>query len=936
MLTFYDCFRGNAEQRPGSIAAEIQQRDRVESYTYVELRRMAESIGCWLTEHHVERGSRAAILADNHPLWFAAYLGIVAAGAVVVPLDTALHPDQAAKLLKDSGSSRLFCDRKHLALAQAAVADATIGIVILDGVIAGGEVSTAKAGQTQAAEADHPPFRAQIETSLDSIFAAGPGNFAPAASAEDDPAALLYTSGTTADPKGVMLSHDNLMGEVRAALGWAPLGPSDSVLGVLPLFHVLAQITNFVVPLAVGARVVLLENLNSTELLRALSERKITALSVVPQFFYVIHERIFKEIAGRGRLARLAVRALMAITRLGRRIGVNPGKIFFRRIHGIFGENMLYLLSAGSRFDPQIARDFHALGIDVMQAYGLTETTAAAFATPPGKIVIGSVGTPLTGVQAEIVAPEFDETIGRQVGEIVIRGALVMKGYWNQPEATAAVLRDGWLHTGDLGYFDAGGNLFITGRKKEVIILSNGKNIYPEEVEAHYLKSPFIKEICVLGLEARAGDPASERLHAVVIPDFDVLKQRKIVNAKEVLRFDIEELSIQLPSTKRIGSYEIWQKDLPRTTTRKIKRFAVEREVRANRINELNTAASGPEKPIGAEDSAWLQQPDVQRALAVVRESCKIIPQLVRPDANLELDLGLDSIQRVEMVAALERELGARAEESQLSQVYTVRQLVDVIRAGAERSEPRPSHSPDGGWSKILEGETADPDVLALAQPRRTAGKFWFLLNRVLALIAYGPFHLRAEGLEKIPLQGPFLICPNHQSVLDAAIMKSLLPWPVFREVFFVGTSEIFGTGFSRIAARWQRIIVVDPDANLIPAMRAGAFGLRHSRVLVLYPEGERSIDGQPKTFKKGAAILSIHLHAPIVPVAIEGFHDAWPRGRRFPRLARLQIRFGDPIHPPVESAASGPAYEKLTSELRAQVVAMWEELRSRSGGESS
>ncbi len=166
------------------------------------------------------------------------------------------------------------------------------------------------------------------------------------------------------------------------------------------------------------------------------------------------------------------------------------------------------------------------------------------------------------------------------VGEIAIRGAIVMKGYWNRPQATAEVLRDGWLYTGDLGYFDSGGNLFITGRRKEVIVLANGKNIYPEEVEAHYLHAQYIKEICVMALEARPGDSRSERLHAVVVPNFERLRERKIVNSKEAIRFDIEALSHKIASTKRLGSYDIWQEDLPRTTTRKLKRYQIEQKVR--------------------------------------------------------------------------------------------------------------------------------------------------------------------------------------------------------------------------------------------------------------------------------------------------------------------------------------------------------------------
>src|SRR5947208_16413974 len=367
---------------------------------------------------------------------------------------------------------------------------------------------------------------------------------------------------------------------------------------------------NLLLPLVKGARVVHLETLNTTELLRALQERDITAFAVVPQFFYLIHERIFKEVSQRGKVARSVLRALMNLNRALRAVGINAGRTFFGKLHATFGQRMRYLITGGSRFDPQIARDFYALGIDVLQAYGLTETTGAAFANKPTNNVIGSVGPPLPGVEAKIVDPQPQEE-GPAVGEIGIRGAIVMKGYWNRQDATAAVLKDGWLLTGDLGHFDAQGNLFITGRKKEVIVLSNGKNVYPEEIETHYLKSPFIKEIAVLGLEGKP-DEGGDRLHAVIVPNFDVLRQRKIVNAKEVIRFDIESLSPQIASTKRIGSYEIWQEDLPRTSTRKIKRFEVEKRVKANQGRKLTEGEELPaEQRLNEDETAWLDQPDV-------------------------------------------------------------------------------------------------------------------------------------------------------------------------------------------------------------------------------------------------------------------------------------------------------------------------------------
>jgi long-chain acyl-CoA synthetase len=913
MSTFYDRFQECAQRWPDHVALEIQRRDRVESYSYAELRQMAESVGRWFTERRLPPGFRVAIFADNHPRWVAAYLGIIASGGTAVPLDTAFHADQVAKLLKDSGSELLFCDVKHLATAVEAVGKSTIGIVLLDG--------------KESAERRSPGQpRSAVPTQvgdLDGILAAGSGDFVPVSSAEDAISSLLYTSGTTADPKGVMLTHGNLMGEVEAVFGWADLGPDDAVLGVLPLFHVLSQMANLLLPLVKGVRVVYLETLNTTELLRALSERKISTFAVVPQFFYLIHERIFKEVAQRGKLAQSILRTLMAVTGFGRRFGVNLGKVFFNKIHRTFGGRIRYLITGGSRFDPQIALDFYALGIDILQAYGLTETTGAAFATSPHNNVIGSVGPPLTGVEVKILDPQPQEGVPSPVGEILIRGAVVMKGYWNRPDATAEVVKDGWLYTGDLGYVDAGGNLFITGRQKDVIILSNGKNIYPEEVEAHYLKSPYFKEICVMGLEGRPGDPAADRLYAVVVPNFEVLKQRKITNAKEVIRFDIENFSAQLPSTKRIGSYEIWQEDLPRTTTRKLKRFEIAKRVKASQGKA--GAEIGSEKPLTEEDLAWLDQAEVQRALKIIREAARSQPQIISPDSNLELDLGLDSMQRVELLVALEQELGGDLEESRLAEVYTVRDLVNMVResaaSGAGSSKPRP------GWDTLLREQTTDPEVLALGRPRRISAAFWFLVSRLIHIAAADRFHLRATGLEKIPPRGPFILCSNHQSFIDPIILAGLLPWSVFRDAFAVGTSEIFGSGPMRTLARWLRVVVVDPDANLIPAMRAGAFGLGYGRVLVLYPEGERSIDGAPKTFKKGAAILSIHMQVPIVPVAIEGFYDVWPRGKPFQKFAPLRIKIGDPIFPPPEKDASEAAYEKLIMEVKSRVVAMWEEL---------
>ena len=952
MPTFYDRFIECSERWPQNVALEIQRTNGVESYTYTELRRMAESFAAWLVAQGMPAGSRVAILADNHPRWVAGYLGIIAAGGVAVPLDTAYHADQVAKLLKDSGTELLVCDRKHLETSQEAVTGTNVKFLLTeplselrsDGPFDSAQGKLARAPVPTHSEAATPvppqtspgqPGAAvltQPVTDFDAIFAQPANGFKPVARQLDDIASLLYTSGTTADPKGVMLTHANLLGEADAVFAWADIGPRDAILGVLPLFHVLSQMANLLLPLVAGARTVYLSTLNTTELLRALQERDITIFCVVPQFFNLIHDRIFKEVQKKGALMRTAFRVLRPATVFSRRLGFNPGKIFFGKIHALFGKRMRFLVTGGSRFDPQIARDFYSLGIDVLQAYGLTETSGGAFVNSREHLVIGSVGKPLKGVEAKIVDPQAAADDSHPSGEIILRGPIIMKGYWNRPDATAQVLKDGWLYTGDLGYFDPSGNLFITGRKKEVIILSNGKNIYPEEIEAHYLQSPFIKEICVMGMEG------ADKLYAVVVPNFEVLRQRKVVNAKEVIRFDIEGLSAKLASTKRISGYEIWQEDLPRTTTRKLKRFEIQKRVKAGKGAEPGAVPSS--RPLTPEETSWLERPKVPRALKIIREYSTTNPEQIRPGDNLELDLGLDSMRRVELLVAIEQELGGDVPESQLGGIYTVRELVDAVlesaaSGGMSDRSVRPTKA-FAGWSSVLREDPTDPDTLRITKPRRVVDPILFVLSRLISWWWRLVSRIDVQGMENLPRDQAYLLCSNHQSFLDPIILMSVLPYGALKHMFAVGTSEIFGSGFMRQVARMLKVVVVDPDANLVPAMRSGAYGLRHGLALMLYPEGERSIDGTPRIFKKGAAILSTHLQVPIIPVAIEGFYDAWPRNHRFQKFAPLKIRIGKPLPLPPESQASEETYAKYTAALKEKVVAMWHDLRGQRANNAS
>ncbi len=851
--------------------------------TYRQMAELSARAAWWIDARDIEPGARIALLAENDGTWCGAYLGILRAGAVAVPLDTNYTPAQVAKLLKDCGASAVFTSDRFIANARAALElYQELPLVRMHADFTG--LPAAPLVGTR-------PVRA------------------------DDPAVILYTSGTTADPKGVVLTHANIVAERTSAFERVHVDERDAILSVLPLFHALAQMANLLLPFSVGARVVFLEQLNTTELTRALRERGITAFVCVPQFFYLLHQRIEQEVRALPWPARLFVRGAAAVNiGVRRALHINPGRVLFRRIHRSLGPNLRILITGGARFDPEVNRALYALGFSIQQAYGLTETSGGATVTLAGDPHLASVGPPLSGVDVRIAPPGNADH-----GEVLIRGGIVMKGYYHRPEQNAVTLEGGWLHTGDLGYLDAHGRLYITGRSKEMIVLGSGKNIYPEEIEAHYEKSPFIQELCVVGI-SRPGEPTSERLHALIRPDAEAMRARGAINIRELLRFEVESLSVQLPAHKRILGYEVTLDPLPRTTTRKLKRFEIQKQIETQSKQRHGESA---------EIATWPDDPATRRILELMREQVRGDVALT-PGAHLELDLGLDSMERVELLVHLSGALQIQIVEEDSQQLHTAGDLVEACRSRLRDGWETGARVQ--AWERLLQETPADDRVLReLQKPKRLRAFVLFPVVKVLSALFAVTAGLRTRGIGYLPKTGPYLISPNHQSYLDAFMVVGALPFRSFKDMFFVGAAEYFQTPFMAWLARTLNVVPVDPDANLVGAMQAGAYGLRLGKVLVLFPEGERSIDGDVKAFRKGAAILSRHLGAPIVPVAIDGAWDIWARGRSLNWRAllpwsrtRARVEFGPPLAAPTDDD-----YVTVTSVLRDRVVAIWQRIHA-------
>jgi long-chain acyl-CoA synthetase len=806
---------------------------RVRRHSYSAVARSARGFAARLAEAGIRRGDNVVFWGENRPEWIACYWGCVIAGVVVVPID---YRASAAFLAKVAG-----------------IVDAKL-------ILVGNDVNRSSGVDRTAAIAGTPALPTWRFDDFD-WHADAP--MPAVAIGRDDIAQIIFTSGATADPKGVVIRHRNVLANVvpverevaKYRLYAKPFLPLR-FLNLLPLSHMFGQSMATNIPPMVDGTVVFMRSFNPHDIVRIVKTWRISVIVCVPKLLDVLREHA----------VRIDPRAEEEPTE---RLSVSKRWWRYRRVHRAFGLKFWAFVVGAAPLPADVEAFWKRLGFVVIQGYGLTETAPIVTLNHPFKTTSGSVGTPIGGVELQIASD----------GEILVRGENVTTGYFGGT-GDRAIDADGWLHTGDIGERDAEGRVFIKGRKKEMIVTPEGLNVFPDDVERTLDAQEGVRESAVV---ANVVD-GQERVHAVLVLEPDG-------NADAVVR----EANQSLQDHQRIRSFSIWPRDeLPRTEgTRKLKRQA---------IREWVATGTPPAAAVSGDDplAALLARYAAGRAVGA--------------ETALD-DLGLSSLERVELMVAIEDRLQTRLDESQFAAARTigdVRALIDHPQAAADAGEPVDFPS----WNR-------HPAVRVI---RRLSLATWILpLARCFAwLDVEGRHHLGQ-------LAGPVVFAANHQSHFDVPVILAAMPGHVRTMVAPAMLKEFFKAHFFPQGQPWRRILSNRLNYYLasfffnafpLPQREAGARQtLRYigevtgdGYSILIFPEGVRSETGEMTYFRGGIGMIASRLELPVVPVKIEGVHRILHVRSKFPTPGRVTVKFGAPLR------VKGDDYGALAKEVEGAV----------------
>ncbi len=540
--------RANAEQHGSRLALSLKGCDPAEEYTYQELFEHSAALADYFLELDIKVEDRIGLLCESRPRWGVLFFAITRAGAIVLPLDCRLSTDELHSIVADAEPRILLVSGPMEKIGLKLAASLPV-IEHLISVEAPGTGSSLPSMDTLRARKTHPPVE---RTS-------------------DDVAVLTYTSGTTGTVKGVLTSYGSLLFQIKSYYTVMRIDSDNACVSILPLNHLFELVSGFLGVLYGGGSVCYCTSLMPQEILEAMRERQVTCMMTVPLFLKLLADGINKELDKQPAARRLSFAVMMKLAGF---IPLALRRWIFRDVHRRFGGRLEYFVSGGAALEVSIYDFFWRLGLPVYQGYGMAEASPVISTNGLTGNRAGSVGKPLPGVEVKI------SDVGESGnGEILTRGPHLMHGYFRNPVLTGQVIdRDGWLHTGDLGYRDRHGYLFISGRKKNLIVLGSGKNVHPEELEENIFGHPDILEGCILGIEARSGILAgSEEVCAIVVPTEEATERARVAdeNLSRVMRTAIAAHSLNIAAYKQPTRIVVSTEPLPKTTTHKIRRCAV-------------------------------------------------------------------------------------------------------------------------------------------------------------------------------------------------------------------------------------------------------------------------------------------------------------------------------------------------------------------------
>jgi long-chain acyl-CoA synthetase len=847
--------------------------ESIQTVSYGEIADQARRVAFGLIVAGTGVGDAVVVYGPNSLEWIIVALAVGACGAMLAPIDDVLAEAEAAAIVADSGARIVFTTIAH---------DREL---------------RSSAGGSRCYLLDGPSDVSVESNSWQSLLKADPAPLPPVDGASA--LCLSYTSGTTGTPKAIVLSCDNIGVNVLAIASEREAGPDDRVLLPLPLHHSYPLVIGLLTPLTVGATVVLPEGVAGPQIVRAARLAGVTALVGVPRLYEVMLNALEGRVAEAGRLPKVVFDRGLGLALWSRRLGIDTGRFLFRAVRAQIGPHLRVMICGGAKLDADVNRKLEALGWTVFAGYGLAETASVFTTNARGRTRIGSAGKAVGDGEMRIA--EADEN---GIGEILLRGSNITSGYRNNPDATkAAFTPDGWFRTGDLGYIDGDGYLYVTGRAKEMIVLGGGKKVFPEPLEKIYAASPYIREIALL---ERAGG-----LVALVRPDVDAIKSIGVTLIEDPIRVWFSQTAQRLPAYQRLSGFVIVERALPRTRLGKYRRFLLPQLYE----RALARQTQGGPAPLSEADRAFLAEPTAAAVWTLLQK--RHAEKALALDADLAFDLSIDSFDWMEIALELDRSLAVQLTSEMVTGLRTVRDLIVAVTELVERG---------AAGRKTMKRWALSPEHAAWLRPTGPLANIVAAAGQALDKLAlrWG-FALHVQGIERLPQRGPFVVAPNHASEMDAFSIAAALPARQFRRSYWAGDDRrMFSTAVMRLFSRVAHVFPVDERVPMA-AIAAAATILGRGEILIWFPEGWVSPDGRLQRFRPGIGKLLTDVSAPVVPAYISGTFEAMPRGGRWPRRHPIRVVFGDPVTvEALETAGTGESREeRIAGALRDKVAAL-------------